>query len=226
MKILLVAATEFEILPLLKELETDYKNSGKGIYQKGQDEIRVVVTGVGLMHTAFALGHILTQYKADLAINLGIAGAFNQELKIGEVVNVVAEWSADLGVEEADGQFKDVFEMGLVEANQPPYINARLYNSAIAGFDFLPRVQGVSVNKVHGSAESIAKVQRKYQADVESMEGVAFFYACLQMQIPFIQIRAISNYVEPRNKENWNIPLAIDNLNKVVIDVLETLLGH
>jgi hypothetical protein len=33
----------------------------------------------------------------------------------------------------------------------------------------------------------------------------------------------VSNYVEPRNKNNWDIPLAIETLNKVAIEMLETL---
>lgn len=224
MKILLVAATDFEVIPLLKELPKLFKEVKPGLYQNQRDEIRVLITGVGMMHTAFALGNLLTTYQPDFVINMGIAGAFDRNLKIGEVVNVVADFPADLGVEQADGSFHDVFEMGLIEQNQAPYINGRLYNTAISGFDFLPPVHAITVNKVHGNEESIQKIQKKYKADVETMEGAAFFYACLQMQLPFIQIRSISNYVESRNKENWNIPLAIENLNRVVADVLEILL--
>ncbi len=55
------------------------------------------------------------------------------------------------------------------------------------------------------------------------MEGAAFFYACLMTQAPFLQIRAISNYVEPRNKDNWNIPLAIDRLNEVLAQMVNGL---
>ena len=50
------------------------------------------------------------------------------------------------------------------------------------------------------------------------MEGAAFFYVCLCENIPFLQIRAISNYVEQRNEKNWNIPLAIKNLCLTLID--------
>jgi futalosine hydrolase len=224
MKILIVAATNFEVLPLLNELPKLFEEVKEGLFRNKKDEIRVLITGVGMMHTAFALGNVLANYKADFAINMGIAGAFDRDLQIGDVVHVVAEFPADLGVEQADGSFQDVFEMGLVEQNQPPYINSRLYNPAISGFDFLPPVHAITVNKVHGNEESIQYIQQKYKADVETMEGAAFFHACLQMKVPFIQIRSISNYVESRNKDNWNIPLAIDNLNRVVGDVLETLL--
>jgi futalosine hydrolase len=53
------------------------------------------------------------------------------------------------------------------------------------------------------------------------MEGIAFHYACKQAKIPFLQIRAISNYVTPRNKSEWEIPLAIQNLNQYLIETFK-----
>jgi futalosine hydrolase len=35
-----------------------------------------------------------------------------------------------------------------------------------------------------------------------------------------MQIRSISNYVEKRNKENWNIPLALKNLHATILELL------
>ena len=57
------------------------------------------------------------------------------------------------------------------------------------------------------------------------MEGAAFFYACLMMQVPFLEIRSISNHVEPRNRAAWDIPLAIGQLNEVLIGMLKSLAG-
>ena len=37
--------------------------------------------------------------------------------------------------------------------------------------------------------------------------------ACQNAGVPCVQLRAISNYVERRNKLAWDIPLAIQNLN-------------
>ena len=40
--------------------------------------------------------------------------------------------------------------------------------------------------------------------------------------IEFFQIRAISNYVEERSKEKWNISLAIKNLNLELNRILDS----
>jgi futalosine hydrolase len=53
---------------------------------------------------------------------------------------------------------------------------------------------------------------------IESMEGAAFFYACRQAGVPCMQIRAVSNYVEKRNRDNWQIGLAVKNLNTFAVE--------
>ncbi|MBK8310223.1 MAG: hypothetical protein IPL04_04300 [Chitinophagaceae bacterium] len=55
---------------------------------------------------------------------------------------------------------------------------------------------------------------------VESMEGAALHYVCLMEKIPFIQLRAISNYITERNKKKWNMKESITNLNKEIIKLL------
>ena len=62
-----------------------------------------------------------------------------------------------------------------------------------------------------------------YQADLESMEGAAFFYSCLAAGVPFTEIRSVSNFVAERDKSHWNIPLAIQNLDKTLDHLLKEL---
>ncbi len=223
MNLLIVSATPFEVGPLTLWLEKEHTQTGPSHYRCGSSTVSILITGVGMPLTAYALGKVLSKSKYDLVINAGIAGAFNRELTIGTVVQVISERFGDLGAEDADGNLMDVHEMGLIAPRQYPFQGGRLLNDMAGGFDFLPKANGLSVNRVHGSAASIAKATMAFNADVESMEGAAFFYACLMEQQPFLQIRSISNYVEPRNKDNWNIPLAIDNLNAVLIEVLAVL---
>ena len=220
MKILMISATPFEIEPTRKYLQQHFNNLGEERFQKGNVEIKFLITGVGLTLTTYAITKAIQQDEYNLLINAGIAGALNPELKIGAVVQVISEEFADLGVEAADGNFISVMEMGLIEANQPPFKKGKLQNTAADAFSFLPKARGISVNKVHGSEGSILSLKQKYQADIESMEGAAFFYVALKEGLPFLQIRSISNYVEPRNKDNWNIPIAIENLNKVILEII------
>ena len=79
------------------------------------------------------------------------------------------------------------------------------------------------MNTAHGNKHSINALIEKFGADIETMEGAAVFYVCLMERIPFCEIRSISNYVEERNVANWNIPLAIENLGKILITFIKSL---
>lgn len=216
MHILLVAATPFEIAPTIAWLETHFQQSSEGVFEKENLQVQILVTGVGMTATAFQLGHYLAQHRPDWILNAGIAGAFDPSLNLGDVVQIVSERFGDLGVEEADGRFTDMAELGFMPQTMFPNPQSPIPN--------LRSCAGLTVNKVHGAASSIEKIQEKYpEAQVESMEGVAFFYACLAAGVPFIEIRSISNRVEPRNRDAWDLPLAIRELNEVLVGILEAI---
>jgi futalosine hydrolase len=220
MNLLLVSATPFEIAPLLQHLQTKFTQREPAHFQHGELRVAVLVTGVGAPLTAFAMGKVLALKKYDLAINAGICGSYDQEKNLGKVVEITSEYFGDCGVEEANGDFSSVFDLNLIEPNQVPFTNRELLNPNPG--NFLRSVKGLTVNKVHGSAPSIEAIIRHYPAaEVETMESAAFFYACLMEHQPFLAIRSISNYVEPRNRANWNIPLAVENLNKILVEMMD-----
>ncbi len=221
MKVLVVSATPFEIAPTMKHLGEHAVQRENSLFF-GLLEVQTLITGVGSTATAFVLGQTFAKQKFDLAIQAGIGGAFSPDVALGTVFNVVSEQFGDLGVEQKDGHLTDVFEMELADRSAPPFTEGKMLNPAGAS-DFLPSAKGLTVNKVHGSEKSIAAIRRKYDADVESMEGAAFFYACLLAGQPFLELRSISNIVEPRNRDNWDLPKAIDALNQTLLEMLETI---
>ena len=225
MHILLIAATPFEIAPVISFLESTFKKTSDQIFQKNSLSVQLLLTGVGVTATAWHLSRTLAAGGVSWVINAGVAGAFDQILQPGTVVQVISERFGDLGVEEADGRFTDVFELGLTNLNHPPFVNGILYNPAADETPFLHAVKGLTVNRVHGTATSIAAVREKFpEAQVETMEGAAVFYGCLLAEIPFVEIRSISNYVEPRNRDAWELGLAIEQLNTVLIEILQTII--
>lgn len=204
MKLLLVAATQQEIQPFIDQR-----------YVSGFN-LDILITGVGMVATAFAVGKKMATARYDLAINAGIAGAFDRSLQPGDVVNVVSDRLIELGAEDNNDSFISIDELGFGESRFGASFNRQFLNK-------LPKVSAITVNKVHGNAASIERVVEYANPQIESMEGAAFFYACKQMNLPCLQIRSISNYVEPRNRESWNIPLAIKNLNNELIQVIRQL---
>jgi futalosine hydrolase len=215
MEILLVAATEFEIAPTRAWLAKVAEPWGAGGYALGPARCMLLVTGPGIAATCWHLGQHFARNSPQWAINVGIAGSLDERLPLGAVLELRSERFADLGVEEADGRFTDLFELGLLAPDARPFSGGGLHNPlAGKGGWGLPLAEGLTVQKVHGHAPSIAALRAKYpSAQLESMEGAAFFYACLQAGVPFAEIRSVSNRVEPRKREAWDIPLAINQLN-------------
>ena len=219
MKILLVSATKFEVLPLLKK---GAKLSVKGAlsnYRFGKHSVDVLVTGVGMTATAFQLGKSLNK-KYDLAINAGVAGSFRKNIPLGAVVNVTSDCFADLGAEDGE-RFLTLAEMKLTAQSRQSAVGTK--GKVPKVLSALKEVNGITVNTVHGNAASIKKVVKKFNPDIESMEGAAFFLACDHEKIPCVQVRAISNYVERRNKKNWKLELAIKNLNAFLEQFLKSI---
>jgi len=223
MNILIVSATTFEIAPLLQYLDKSAEKLSFFEYKYNGHIIYPLVTGVGALNTSFGMSRYKGIEKTDVAINVGLAGAYYPNLSLGEVVEVTLDRFGDLGVEERDGGFTDIFELGLFPENQFPYENGWIKSSKPRFATDSKKVKGLTVNKVHGSAESIQKTKEKYAADVESMEGAGFLYATRMMDIHAHQFRAISNYVEPRDKNNWQIEKAIDRLNDHLIELIKQI---
>ncbi len=223
MNILIVSATENEVRVLKSLLSNNKIDNNKEIYKINDVKIEFLVSGIGMVFSVYSLLKKINISKYDFVINMGIAGAFNNELAIGSVVNVAQEEFGDLGIESKD-RFLSLFDTKYLSENEFPFKNGIIVNPGVNRFNIkLPQVNGVTVNTSHGNAQSISKFKEKFDADIETMEGAAVFYVCLLDNIPFLQIRAVSNYVTERNINEWKIPLAIENLNNTVFDLLNTI---
>lgn len=221
MEYLIVSATSFEIKPIMDRLELDDVPIGKPMTTTlNEHQIVIMVTGVGMMHTAFSLAEILAVKKFDCVLQMGIAGAFDRNLHLGEVVNVISQGFADLGVME-DGEFYDMFDLDLME-DSGLFHDKVLFNSTAGSQQHksLREARGVSVNCVSGMQRQIDLIYRKYNPQIEVMEGVALHYACLRLKQAYAEIRAISNYVEVRDKATWETSKAVKNLNTYLVEWL------
>lgn len=198
MKLLITAATE-------KELQ-----QAKGLFN--QHDTHFLCTGVGMVNTIFTLSQHLSVHRPDLVLNIGIAGAIDYEIDIGEVFLVEKDEFAWFGAESPDG-FIPFHMSGTFDTQQAVdnsfYLQLKSFESC---FDNYKRAHAITVQTVTGTAESVARLKKHYSAGIESMEGAAFYYVCNALDVPCAQLRAVSNYVEERHKSNWKIEEALAQL--------------
>jgi len=218
MRLLVAAATTFELEPLQQFLEQRFQQVEENHYRRESLEISICITGIGSMQTAFNLAESIAAFNPHFCLQAGVAGAFDRNLPLGELVIVQEEVLGDLGVED-NGRFRDMFDIGLMDAQERPFINKKLINT-FSDFPLrlnLPFVSALTVNTVSGTETTISSRAEHYACALESMEGAAFHYVCLKKKIPFLQVRSISNYVEPRDKSRWKMKEAIEKLNSWLI---------
>lgn len=207
MNILIVAATEFEIADFIKQ--NGYNN--------------VLLTGVGMPMAMYHLQKKVTNSTYDLVIQAGIAGAFTTEFELGETVLVKQDIFGDIGMEENE-KFTPIYETDLFNKNEFPFEDGWLVNkNKFLQQSNLELVKAITVNKVTDDKKATEQLIENYNAEIETMEGAALHYVCLQENITFLQLRSISNFVGERDKTKWKTALAITNLNNELVNLINQL---
>jgi len=207
MQTLIIAATEYEIHPFIAR----------------NPHIDVLITGVGAPSAIYFLQKRVQQKDYDLIIQAGIAGSFNSGMALGETFLVKQDCFADIGIEEK-GNYTPVFKTELSGKDELHFEGGWLINThAYLKHPGLPAVKAITVNKLSDSELQKQQYITAFDADIETMEGAALHYVCLQENIPFLQIRSISNYVGERDKTKWKLQEAIENLNAALSRLINKL---
>jgi futalosine hydrolase len=215
MQLLLCSATELEIKPTI-----DF------IREENFHEVEILITGVGMIATAYSLTKSILNKRPRFILQAGVAGCLDEKLPLTKIVMVENENLGDLGVEENES-FKTLFDLKLVDRNSFPWKNAKLANTIeLLKSTGLTIVDAVTVNEISTNKERIAYYRQQLNASVESMEGAALHYVALQEKIPFLQMRSLSNFVGERDKSKWVMEIAIANLNIELIRILAKLLNR
>jgi len=216
MNLLLTAATAAEIQPVIDHLE-------KNELIPHSHEVEVLITGVGAVATTWSLARTIINRRPDLIIQAGIAGCF-REYEPGKTLAIEEDSFGDLGVWE-NNRFNTIFDLKLADDSEPPYTNGTLANpnKKLLQLSGIEQVKAITVNEITTDTKRIDWYQQNVSPVVESMEGAAFHYVCLQEKIPFIQLRSVSNLIGERDKAKWNLKQAITQLNEKLFLLLNEL---
>jgi futalosine hydrolase len=206
MNILLCAATKME----------SYEPSSR------LHSIELLITGAGSPATSFTLGRQFSLRLPELAIQIGIAGAFDPSLTKGSVVQVNEDLFADLGAQDSDGS---IIPLNQLVQQDIPFGDGPLRPRRLVSAGSIPQVKAITVNKVHGYLPDILRIRESLNPGIETMEGAAFFASCMAFNIPCCQLRSVSNLVETRNRSAWDISLALKNLHIALQNMIDQLPG-
>jgi len=175
----------------------------EGVFPNGvPQEFDCLVTGVGILSAAFSLSKAFQKQEYKNAIQIGIAGAYtSSDLQIGEVVEV----RSDCLVEFLPWEPNTFFASGTLPKDKSK---------------ILKTVKGATVLNCSSSSTKEVERARGDIAQVETMEGAAFFAACKEYKVEGMQIRAISNFATKYEKKEWKTEEALAKLREFLLPVL------
>ena len=232
MNLALITPTPLESKELRREIEPRPGEELKVIYEGKLHGKAVILThsGVGKVNAAHSTTLILENYDIGCLVLFGIGGAYSKS--IGDIAIAESENYGEEGVMTREGWKSMEFTGFPLLKNEREYYNtfpmdAGLKEHAIkaskdAGFNAMIG-NFVTVSQCSGTRESGELLMKRFDGICENMEGAAVAHICALYRIPMIEIRGISNIIEDRDLKKWNIPLAVSNCNKVVIEFVKRL---
>jgi futalosine hydrolase len=174
--------------------------------------IHPFICGTGPVACAASTAAILQNQHFDLVINAGIAGSYLLDLAPGSLVHITSECLPEFGeMNPKKCIFTPIHQMSF-DASLPDFYSSETLVNPFAENYELPE----SIIKVKGATVIGLDYSRNFYkstaASVETMEGAAFFFACLLSSVPFLQLRAISNYTGIKGKTAWEAESALNKL--------------
>ncbi|MDK2848476.1 MAG: futalosine hydrolase [Desulfuromonadales bacterium] len=183
-------------------------------------KVVVLHTGVGKINAASAVTALLESCEPDFVIVTGCCGAYpGQGLERGDLLLASEEICADEGVWTPDG-FKDFATLGFsllrskgVGLANRFAVDGKLHDLANPILQHHVRQEGirlgigplVTVSACSGTLQSGLALQKRTGGLGENMEGAAVAQVCETYGVPFLELRGVSNMVEDRNLDNWDL---------------------
>lgn len=230
-EILILSATAFEQERLRERVEEEVRQEVAGrMWVSGKiagREVLLVATGIGAVNTAHALTCVLQARRPAWVLQVGIGGGYPESgLGIGDLALASEECYGDLGVKTGAGwQGAELIGIPVLEQERVYFnrfpLDAEWVRKAA---EILPAAKVgpfVTVQECSGTDELGVERGRRFAGVCENMEGAAVAHLCALYEIPFVEVRAISNIVEARDRDKWDLPLALERAQAAALQLVE-----
>lgn len=228
MKRILVTAAEPEEIVCAEQAHRLHEHN-----LDGKIEVDFMLTGIGTTSTCYRLTKKLLEAQLagrpyNLVINIGIAGSYSFNdtpqapalFPMGSTAVISKEYFGDLGFETPFG-FQTLFQYDILDADVFPFKGGALHRVKLEDKieEYLNKYKegiGVTVQTVTGYPTRKEQLIEDFGPHIESMEGAAVYYVCLLENIPFFELRTVSNEVGEKDREKWNTPMALESLRRAM----------
>lgn len=241
--ILIVGAVFQEIKPIINKLNATRKRLiGKRQIFCGtlfNQAIIIVQSGIGMLNAVQAVTAVIEKIPVHLIINTGCAGAFpDAGFTIGDIGIATQETDIHIGVESlSPDNLLEPLTFPLIQTASESYFGnyptSKFYRNM--AFDSLSKERTfsdvpvrmapfITVSTITASERRTKRLFLKYQAGMENMEGAGIAHVALLYHIPFLEIRAASNFVGERDQRKWQLKIAFEHSSNAVLTILKKYL--
>lgn len=225
--ILIVAATKTELVSVFPEIPKKDLKQGE-LYKITSDKknFYCLTCGVGPINAAIYTQKAILLNNIHGVINIGIAGAFDiKKIPIGSITISKKEIWPEYGLKTKDNIDPKGLNFGLTKLENGNII----YNEIEISYENAMEKMGLSFNHnfyttisltvagVSGDPLIAKGLKEQFNADIENMEGFPIAYVSLINNLPFVEIRSISNQVGERGVQHWDMKKALTSLKKIRI---------
>ncbi len=201
----IIGAMDAEV-KLLTQQMTDIREEKVGFarFYVGQlfgKECVVGRCGVGKVHAAMCAQSMILKYAPSLIVNIGVAGALVDELKIGDIVVAGAAVQHDMDTTPVGDPMGLISGINIVYIPTDEKVTEGLMKAA-KKLDYQPLMKNVATGD-----QFVANLEKKYAlaeqfgAGCCDMEGGAIAQVCYEMQVPFGEYRGISDETHDTGRE-------------------------
>ena len=190
----MVVAMRKEILPLIENSGLEVSNESVGKYQISSfkyldKEIIIVESGVGEIYAAGATQLLISKYEVECIINFGVCGLLNDKLNLLETVLVDGIVHYDFDLSKIDnlpvGQYPNMDRV-------IPCKNS-LMDVVTSINPSIQKVICASADKFVVDEDIKNNLYVEYDASICEMESAGVALTCLNNNIPFVVIKAVSD---------------------------------
>jgi len=198
--------------------------------------VLLCVGGMGKVNAAHAATLMIAEFSPDALLVFGVGGAYPASgAMVGDIALAEVEIAGDEGVLTHEG-FKDMEYIGIpalktatsvifttYPASEPLLKQAlrSLPASSESGRTGIHSGQFVTLSTCTGTTARARELEERYHGLCENMEGAAAAQVAELHGIPWLEVRGISNIVEDRDTQKWDIPKAAMACQKAVLRILE-----
>lgn len=226
----IISAMSEELELLLNDMEIEEKTHKANMtFHKGKvwgKDVVAVVSGIGKVNAAVCTQILISEYKVNSVINVGVAGGIGKDIYPGDVVvaeNLVQHDMDTTVFGDAHGQIPrlDTFDFTC---------DKELVRLAKLACDEIKEINTFSGRIVSGdqfiaSVDKIKWLESEFGAAACEMEGASIAHVCYLNSIPFVIIRSISDNANNGAHMDYEkfIPIGVKNSTIILKAMIEKI---